>query len=33
MPAGLLTTMPFPDPDLFTVIVAVGTKLKVATTV
>ena len=31
MPAGLLVTVPFPDPDLFTV--SVGAKLNVATTV
>ena len=31
MPPGLLITVPFPDPDLFTV--SVGAKLNVATTV
>jgi hypothetical protein len=33
MPDGLLVTVPVPVPDLFTVTVAVGARLKVATTV
>jgi hypothetical protein len=32
IPAGLLITVPSPDPDLFTVSVAVGARLNVATT-